>query len=86
MTSVQGKQGISERNLYHTTRVINLILSLAVTDTKLSFQQVKHLGTKQMFVSHNSAGNSDKLSARQTACLYIRFYLLSGRITSNITK
>jgi len=35
MTSVQGKQGISERNLYYTTEVINLVLSLAVTDNKI---------------------------------------------------
>jgi len=61
MISVQGKQGISERNLYHTTEVINLILSLAVTDIKLSFQQVKDLGTKQPFVSHNIAGNPEKI-------------------------
>jgi hypothetical protein len=55
MTLVQGKQRISERNLYRTTEVINLILSLAVTEAKLSFQQVKHLGTKQGFVFPTTA-------------------------------
>jgi len=73
MTSVQGKQGISERNLYPTTEVINLILSLGVTDTKLSFQQVKHLGNKQPFVSHNSEGNPEMLSVRKTVGLYNLF-------------
>jgi hypothetical protein len=86
MTSVQGKQGISERNLYQTTEVINLILSLAVTDMKLSFQQVKHLRTKQPFVSHNRAGDPEKLSVRKTAFFYICFHILSRRITTAISQ
>jgi hypothetical protein len=86
MATVKGKQGISERILYPTTEVINLILSVAVTDRKLSFQQVKHLGTKQRFVSHNRAGNPEKLSVRKTARLYIRFHLLSRIITRVVSQ
>jgi hypothetical protein len=79
MTSPPGKQGINETNLYPTTEVINLISSLAVTDTKLSFQQVKHLGNKQPFVSHSSVVKPEKLSVRKTDCLQINFHLLSRR-------